>query len=522
MSPVLQYVIFFFASVFVGYVFFRLLLFYVPRRMSLSERSRCREIIAESRRQAIAVKNRQRQRGEEELAHLRREGEESLRGQQDDLQIIEGDLTAQEEHLQREGNRIALLAKQLDNGRARVAVIKARYETVHTSLQHDLQQLQHALQERCDERAEQLHAQSVAQIVESRTVECQKILKAIVFDHNSGAKRIAQRFLGRVHSRYSPEFIWPRSLNSVEIKDRRKFEFLRNDDSLLRELEEVADEVQVKLLDDERTRVIKLAGGFGLSREAVRLTLNEMLASGRGNWGRARQAYYRHQMRLEQEALKLGRRACQELHLHGIHAEIQKLVGSLNWRTSYKQNQWYHSVEVAKLASLLGHELGVDPAQARRCGLLHDIGKAIDYRIEGSHAVISGDYADRYGEERLICDAVMSHHNDLIVETPLAWVLKSADTLSGARPGARVNIEEDYQSRLHALEDLITGFTGVSKVMIMNGAREIHVDVDQSKVKEAELADLSQRIAAKLSAELTFPGQIKLILSRRFEATLVA
>ena len=101
-------------------------------------------------------------------------------------------------------------------------------------------------------------------------------------------------------------------------------------------------------------------------------------------------------------------------------------------------------------------------------------------------------------------------------------MLKSADTLSGARPGARVNIEEDYQSRLHALEDLITAFTGVSKVMIMNGAREIHVDVDQSKVKEAELADLSQRIAAKLSAELTFPGQIKLILSRRFEATLVA
>ena len=329
-------------------------------------------------------------------------------------------------------------------------------------------------------------------------------------------------FLGRVHSRYSPEFIWPRSLNSVEVKDRHKFELLRNDDSLLRELEEIADGVQVKLLDDERARVIKLTGGFGLSREAVRLTLNEVLISSRGSWGQAKQAYYRHNMRLEQEALKLGRRACRELRLDNIHTEIQKLVGSLNWRTSYKQNQWYHSVEVAKLAGLLGHELGVDPAQARRCGLLHDIGKAIDYRIEGSHAVISGDYADRFGEERLICDAVMSHHNDLIVETPLAWVLKSADTLSGARPGARVNIEEDYQSRLYAIEDLITGFRGVAKVMIMNGAREIHVDVDQSKVKEAELTDLSQRIAAKLSAELTFPGQIKIILSRRFEATLVA
>ncbi len=518
----LQYVLFFIASVVSGYAFFRLLLFYVPRRMSLSERSRCREIIAESRRQAVAVKNRQHQRGEEELAYLRSETEESLRGQMDDLQVVESDLDAQEEHLQREESRVALLAKQLDNGTARVETSKTRYETAHASWQQDLQQLQHALQERCGERAEQLHAQSVVQIVESRTVECQKILKAIVFDHNSGAKRIAQRFLGRVHSRYSPEFIWPRSLNSVEVKDRRKFELLHNDDKLLRELEEVAAGVQVKLLDNERVRVVKLTGGFGLSREAVRLTLNEVLALSPGSWGRAQQAYYRHYMRLEQEALKLGRKACRELQLDGIHAEIQKLVGSLNWRTSYKQNQWYHSVEVAKLAGLLGHELGVDPAQARRCGLLHDIGKAIDYRIEGSHAVISGDYADRYGEERMICDVVMSHHNDLLVETPLAWVLKSADTLSGARPGARVNIEEDYQSRLYAIEDLITSFRGVSKVMIMNGAREIHVDVDQSKVKEAELADLSRRIAAQLSAELTFPGQIKIILSRRFEATLVA
>ena len=518
----LQYALFFFASILSGYVLFRLLLFYVPRRMSVSEQARCREIIDESRRQAIAVKNRQHQLGEEELTHRRSEEEESLRGQQEDLQVVENDLDAQEESIQHEESRVAALDKRLAQGKERVTAVKDRYQNAHDALANERQQLQHALQVRCGEQTEQLRAQNVTQIVDSRTVELQKILKAIVFEHNSGAKRIAQRFLARVHSRYSPEFIWPRSLNAVEVRDRRKFEWLRNDDSVLRELEEAADGVQIKLLDDERARVIKLSGGFGVSREAVRLALQEVLAAGRGSWSRAKQTYYRHNMRLEQEALKLGRRACHELRLNNIHSEIQKLVGSLNWRTSYKQNQWYHSVEVAKLAGLLGHELGVDPEDARRCGLLHDIGKAIDYRIEGSHAVISGDYADRYGEERFICDAVMSHHNDLVVETPLAWVLKSADTLSGARPGARVNIEEDYQSRLYAIEDLINGFKGVAKVMIMNGAREIHVEVDQSKVKEAELTDLSQRIAAKLSAELTFPGQIKIIISRRFESTLVA
>lgn len=518
----LYYVLLFVVAVLGGYGAFRLLLFYLPRHMFISEQTRCQEIVAESRRQAIAVKNRQHQRFEKELAHRRSEVEESILGKQEDLKVVASNLDAQEEHLQHEEHRIALLANQLELGTTRIAAIKAKYENERDQLHHSAKQLQQALQERCSESAELLHTQSVSHIVESRTIECQKILKALVFDYNSGAKRIAQRFLARVHARYSPDFIWPRSLNSVEVRDRRKFELLREDDSLLQELMEITDGVQIKLLDDERLRAIKLSGGFGLAREAVRLTLNEMLAASRGGWSRARQTYYSHVMRLEQEALKLGRKACRELRLDNIHTEIQKLIGSLNWRTSYKQNQWYHSVEVAKLAGLLGHELGVDPIHARRCGLLHDIGKAIDYRIEGSHAVISGDYADRYGEERLICDAVMSHHNDLIVETPLAWVLKSADTLSGARPGARVNIEEDYQSRLYAIEDLITSFSGVSKVMIMNGAREIHVDVDQNKISEADLAGLSQRIATKLSTELTFPGQIKIIISRRFEATLVA
>ena len=522
MTPVLQYVIYFSASVLGGYVLFRLMLYYVPRRMAISEQGRCKEIIEESRRQAIALKNRHHQRGEEELAHRRSEEEDSLRGQLEDLKIVESDLDAQEEHLQHEDKRIASLVKRVEHSAARVAAIVSEYEATRELLTNDSQSLQLALQERCGKQAEQLRQQSVLQLVNSRAVESQKILKAIIFEHNSGAKRIAQRFLARVHSRYSPEFIWPSALNSVEVRDRRLFELLRDDDSLLREVAEVSDGVQVKLLDDERARLVKLVGGFGLAREAVRLTLNEVLASGRSGWGRARQLYYRHVMRLEQEALRLGRKACRELWLDNIHREIQKLIGCLNWRTSYKQNQWYHSVEVGKLAGLLGHELGVDPALARRCGLLHDIGKAIDYRIDGSHAVISGDYADRYGEERIICDAVMSHHNDLVVETPLAWVLKSADTLSGARPGARVNIEEDYQSRLYAIEDIITSFSGVTKVMIMNGAREIHVDVDQNKVKEADLNELSRRIATKLSAELTFPGQIKVILSRRFEATLVA
>ena len=179
-------------------------------------------------------------------------------------------------------------------------------------------------------------------------------------------------------------------------------------------------------------------------------------------------------------------------------------------------------MEVAKLAGIIASELGVDADAAKRCGLLHDIGKAIDYRIEGSHAVISGDYADRFGENRLICDTVMSHHNDLVIETPLAYVLRAADTLSGARPGARVNLEEGYQMRMSGIESCVRSFPGVVSLSIMNGAREVHVEVNNKRVQEHDLERLSQSIARKIETDVAFPGEIKILVSRRFEATAVA
>ena len=170
----LQYALFFFVSILSGYVLFRFILFYAPRRMSVSERARCREIIDESRRQAIAIKNRQHQRGEEELTHSRSEEEESLRGQREDLQVVESDLDAQEESLRHEESRVTALAKKLAQSKEQVAAVKDRYVSAHEDLTKEQQQLQHALQTRCGEQTEQLRSQNVTQIVESRTVELQK------------------------------------------------------------------------------------------------------------------------------------------------------------------------------------------------------------------------------------------------------------------------------------------------------------------------------------------------------------
>ena len=260
-----------------------------------------------------------------------------------------------------------------------------------------------------------------------------------------------------------------------------------------------------------------------MDKEAARLTLEEILPKGKNYWDRsAKKVYQKHRTQLDQQAERLGRHAVAVLKLDNIHPEVQRMVGALNWRTSYRQNQFHHSLEVARLAGILAFELGVDPDIAKRCGLLHDIGKGLDYRIEGSHAVISGDYADRYGESKLVCDTVMSHHNDLVLETPMSYVLKSADTLSGARPGARVNLEEGYQVRLSAIEEVVKSFPGIQKMAIMNGGREVHVEVNHKKIREENLKTFTANIARKIEENVAFPGQIKVLVSRRFESVAVA
>ena len=220
----------------------------------------------------------------------------------------------------------------------------------------------------------------------------------------------------------------------------------------------------------------------------------------------------------------MGQEASHILHLKSIHPEILKLIGSLNYRTSHRQNQYYHSLEVACLAGMLADEIGVDSTLAKRSGILHDIGKVLDYKIEGSHAVISGDYAQKYGENTDVVDTVLSHHDDKVVETPFAYILKAADAMSGARPGARVDMEEGYNRRIDGISGVINSFqeNGVTGSAIMHAGREVHIYVDNHKVKQSELDGLAKNIAEKLENEVEYPGQIRVTVIRRTEITEVA
>jgi ribonuclease Y len=523
---VTEYMMILGGSIIAGYSIFLIILKILPSRLSASHRTQKAEVLAEAKKQADFILGEALSTNNAKNQMLLEELSETLADRQEDLKLAEENLNILESQIQPVTSRVQKLENDLRQVDQHKEFALSAYQAKLSKVE-DLQiQVRERLEQTCRADAKALMRSMVDGVVEQRQLESQKLLKLFTEELNSGAKRVAARFLSRSMSRYTPEFPWPKMTNAVEVEDRKAWDLLAEDSTgLLAKVKELAGiEAEFhQARDAESPAIIKLAGGMGVEREAARLALTEIVKLNHHSaWPKIAEYYKKQKDLLDQQAMKLGRQAILELRLEGIHPEVQKLVGYLNWRTSYRQNQYLHSFEVAVLAGLVAEELGVDPTAAKRCGLLHDIGKVLDYRIEGSHAVISGDYADRYGEQRYICDTLMSHHNDLVLETPLAHVLKTADTLSGARPGARVNLEEGYQDRLRDIDDVIRSFQGITKSAIMNGGREIHIEVNHKRVKEEDIENLTTAIARKLEQDVAFPGQIKVLITRRFESSTVA
>lgn len=357
-------------------------------------------------------------------------------------------------------------------------------------------------------------------ILKKFEVQLKKMDKYISEDLDLNAKKYSGRMINKILNRYQPDFVWPKNSNQIELKSD-ELKIVNKNKYLLNDLKEMAS-IDIELIDDENYTkpLIRLFGGFGLHKEAVRLTLLEIIK--KNNWNKIFDKYKSHKNSLSLEAFHLGKEALKILNIESAHDEIKKLIGYLNWRTSYRQNQWRHSIEVAQISAIIADELGIDKKIAVKAGLYHDLGKGIDYNSDKSHARLSAEKLDLYGESQKLCDIVLSHHDELILETPLADSLKAADTFSGARIGARVNIEEDYQIRLESIEQIINKFKGIDKSIIINGGRQVNINVDCKFYKDSDLLDLSKSIKDEIQDNINFPGYIKVLVNRRFEAISIA
>ncbi|MDD5286999.1 MAG: ribonuclease Y, partial [Desulfuromonadaceae bacterium] len=334
-----------------------------------------------------------------------------------------------------------------------------------------------------------------------------KMIKAIEEEARETAENKAKEIMALAIQRYAGEYVAERTVSVVPLpSDEMKGRIIGREGRNIRALEAATG---IDLIIDDTPEAVILSGFNPVRREVARLSLEKLLADGRIHPGRIEEVVAKSTEEVEHSIKVAGEQAAFDLGVHGIHPEVLKLIGRLKYRTSYTQNVYLHSLEVAFLCGIMAAELGINVKQAKRAGLLHDLGKAVDHEVEGSHAVIGAELARKYGESPKIVHAIMAHHEDEKPDSVLAVLVQAADALSGARPGARREMMETYVKRLEDLERIATSFGGVTSSFAIQAGREIRVMVSSDLVTDEDSVVMARDIAKKIEAEMTYPGQIK-------------
>ncbi|MEI7590178.1 MAG: ribonuclease Y, partial [Deltaproteobacteria bacterium] len=342
--------------------------------------------------------------------------------------------------------------------------------------------------------------------------EAAGLVRKIEEEAKENAEKTAREIIAFAVQRYSSEFVAENTVSVVSLPtEEMKGKIIGREGRNIRSIEAATG---VDLIVDDTPEAVVISSFDPVRREIARLSLEKLIADGRIHPGRIEEIVKKVENEINQTIRSTGGRVAFDLGVHDLNPEIITLIGSLKYRTSYSQNVLQHSIEVAYLAGMMAAELKMNIAEAKRAGLLHDIGKAIDYKLEGTHPVLGADFARRHGENANIVDAIASHHDDGRTNTVLAVLVQAADSLSAARPGARREMMEAYVKRLKELEAIANSFSGVDKSFAIQAGREIRVLVENEKISDDECVMLCKDITKKIEADLTYPGQIKVTVIR--------
>jgi ribonuclease Y len=444
-------------------------------------------------------------------------------------QVREAEIDARARRLAERAVELETRAHAMDERRARVARSDARLakrlaeiDAVRAGATASETGTLETLARAAGETAAAAHAAIRAAEIDDATLAATRAERAAIDAATHAASKHGRRLIGISTDRYEGHYLTERLLSNVPLGSPGTAEALIGPGGVnLRAITEVTG---IGLTVGERGDAVRLEGLDGVGREATRRVLARM---GRDPKLAADPAAVTRVAReivgnLDREIVDLGRRAFAELEIALAHADIVKLVGRLNYRTSFTQNQWKHAIEAAFLCGMMADELGLDRGLARRAALMHDIGKSLTHELDGSHAVIGADYARRLGEPEVVANAIGAHHTDEPFNSPYAYLVAAADALSGARPGARRQTDDNYLARIAELERISHSFPGVSEAYAVQGGREVRVYVEEGAVDDVGAVALSSAIAAKISAEMRFPGQIRVTVIRALQAVAVA
>ncbi|MEG1549168.1 MAG: ribonuclease Y [Ruthenibacterium sp.] len=445
----------------------------------------------------------------DEAFKMKAEADKEIKERRNELSRQERRLDQKEESIDR---KTAVLEEKEEDLRRRSELAEARLAEIEQMKVRQLEKLETIAGLTADEAKNLLLTRLDEQLTHEKAMHIASFETNLKDQADDMARNLLSQAIARCAADHSSEA----TVSVVPLpSDEMKGRIIGREGRNIRALETATG---VDLIIDDTPEAITLSSFDPVRREVARMTLEKLISDGRIHPARIEETVEKGRRELELTMKREGEKAVMDVGVHGIHPDIVKLLGRLKYRTSYGQNVLNHSLEVAYLSGIMAGELGLNVTQARRAGLLHDIGKALDHEIEGSHISIGVDIARKYKENPAVIHAIEAHHGDVEPQTPLAFIVMAADAISAARPGARRENLESYIKRLESLEEIANGFEGVERSFAIQAGREVRIMVKPEAVSDDNLVILAHDISRKIEEELDYPGQIKVNVIRESRA----
>jgi ribonuclease Y len=473
-------------------------------------------ILDEARKEAAAHKKEIVLAAHDELFRLKQDLEKEYRDKTQSMEEKEEQLLRRRERLEEKQEQVVQKESEMLAAEKRLTAKDRELDEKTEELDRLAGEHDKRLQEIAGLTMEEAKKRLMEEIESKTRHESARMVRQIEMEAKETADKSSKKILALAIQRYAGDFVAEQTVTAVTLpSEEMKGRIIGREGRNIRALEAATG---VDLIIDDTPETVILSAFSPLKRQIAKMALERLITDGRIHPARIEDIVKKCEQELDVKIREIGEQATFDSGVHGIHPDLIRFLGQLQYRTSYSQNVLQHSLEVATLAGIMAAELGLDVKRAKRAGLLHDIGKAVDHEIEGPHAMIGADLAKKYGEPADILHAIQAHHEDVPPKSVLATLVQAADSLSGARPGARKELLESYVKRLEELENVAMDFDGVAKAYAIQAGREIRVVVDSEHVDDDKTFLLCKDIAKRIEENLTYPGQIRVTVIREKRA----